>query len=219
MDLAFESVMPSLSFLLQGAVVTLKFTVTSLFFGIVLGAILALLKLSRIKTFTVFAAVYTSVFRGTPLILQLTLVYFAIPQLIGYKITAFEAGVIAFSFNSGAYISEIIRAGITSVDRGQFEAAIALGVGYKIRMHRIIIPQAFKKILPALVNEMVDLLKESALVSVIGEMDLMRRANIVAAEKYVYFEPLIIVAAVYYVMVVAMTSLAKYVEVRMRRSD
>jgi ABC-type amino acid transport system permease subunit len=133
--------------------------------------------------------------------------------------TAFEAGVLAFSLNSGAYVSEHIRAGILSVDRGQFEAAASLGISYFSTMKDIILPQAIKNILPSLVNESIDLLKESALVSTIGEMDLLRRANVVAAEKYIYFEPLLMVAAVYYVMVMVLSHFAKVLEIRLRRSD
>lgn len=215
----FLEIAPSVPFILWGTLVTLKYTVFSIFFGLILGTVLAIFKISHLKPLTYFGRFYTSIFRGTPLLVQLSLVYFATPQLTGYKITAFEAGLFAFSLNSGAYISEIIRAGIQAVDKGQFEAALSLGVSYGSAMKDIILPQAIKNILPALVNEMVDLLKESALVSVIGEMDLLRRANIVAAQKYIYFEPLILVAAVYYILVMTFSSFAKKFEKRMRRSD
>jgi His/Glu/Gln/Arg/opine family amino acid ABC transporter permease subunit len=215
----FLEIAPSVPFILWGTLVTLKYTALSIFFGLILGTVLAIFKISHLKILTYFGRFYTSIFRGTPLLVQLSLIYFATPQLTGYKITAFEAGLLAFSLNSGAYISEIIRAGIQAVDKGQFEAVLSLGVSYGTAMKDIILPQAIKNILPALVNEMVDLLKESALVSVIGEMDLLRRANIVAAQKYIYFEPLILVAAVYYILVMTFSSFAKSFEKRMRRSD
>lgn len=219
MKLDFLQIMPSLPFILEGALVTLKYTILSVFFGFLIGGALGLMKVSHLRFLEIFARVYTSIFRGTPLLVQLMFVYFALPQIINYKITAFEAGVLAFSLNSGAYVSEIIRSGILSVDRGQFEAAASLGISYFLTMKDIILPQAIKNILPALVNETVNLLKESALVSTIGEMDLLRRANTIAAEKYIYFEPLLIVAVIYYLLVVTLSCFANILEVRLRRHD
>jgi His/Glu/Gln/Arg/opine family amino acid ABC transporter permease subunit len=191
----------------------------SIIFGFMIGSILALMKLSSYKTLEILSKVYISIFRGTPLLVQLSLIYFALPQLVGYQITAFEAGVFAFSLNSGAYVSEIIRAGIQSVDKGQFEAAAALGLNQRFIMKDIIFPQAIKNILPALVNEFVNLLKESALISIIGEADLLRRANIIAAEKYIYFEPLVAVGLIYYVLVMIFSKVATLLEKRLNKSD
>jgi ABC-type amino acid transport system permease subunit len=151
--------------------------------------------------------------------LQLTIIYFATPQLIQYDISPLFAGVLAFGLNSSAYISEIMRAGIMAVDKGQREASLSLGVSYLTMMRCIILPQAFKNILPALVNEMITLLKESALVSVIGVQELLRRANIVSANLYIYFEPLIFTALIYYIIVMALTVVARLVERRLRASD
>lgn len=219
MNLDFGAILPSVPYILKGVWVTLQFTLLSAFFGFIWGIILSLIKISKIRILKWFAVAYTSVFRGTPMILQLSLIYFATPQLIGYKISALEAGVIAFTLNSGAYISETIRAGILAVDKGQFEAAIALGVPYKRAMWDIILPQAVKNILPALVNECIALLKESALVSTISASDLMRRGTIVAAEKFRYFEPLIVVGIIYYILVMILTWIARTLERRLRRSD
>lgn len=219
MDLDFSRIVPSIPFILQGILVTLKFTFLSLIIGFILGTILSLFKISSVRPLKWFATVYTSIFRGTPLILQLTLIYYATPQLTGYDIPALTAGVIAFSLNSAAYISETIRGGIMGVDKGQREAAMALGVPYRRMMIDIIFPQAFKNILPALVNESIALLKESALVSTISVMDIMRRAVVVSAEKYVYFEPLLFAGLLYYVMVMMLTGVATALERRMRRSD
>jgi ABC-type amino acid transport system permease subunit len=146
----------------------------------------------------------------------LGLIYYATPQLTGYTISAFEAGVLTFSLNSAAYSSEIIRAGIESIDIGQWEAAQVLGLSRWQLLRGVIFPQAVRNVLPALVNEMVDLLKESALVSTIGEADLLRQAQKVASEKYLYFEPLIIAAACYYVMVMLISFSAKKLEQRLR---
>ncbi|MCX7569756.1 amino acid ABC transporter permease [Tumebacillus sp. DT12] len=219
MNLDFAQIVPSIPFILDGIWVTLQYTLLSTFFGFLLGTVLSLFKISNIKPLKWFAVAYTSIFRGTPLIVQIAIVYFSTPQLIGYDITALQAGVLAFSLNSAAYISETIRGGILAVDKGQREAAMALGVPYRAMMWDIILPQAVKNILPALVNESIALLKESALVSTIGALDLLRRANIVASEKFIYFEPLIFVAAIYYVMVMALTLAARMLERRLRRSD
>ena len=168
-----------------------------------------------IKILRLFAYAYTSVFRGTPLLIQLTIVYFGLPGLIGVKLSVFAAGVIAFSCNSGAYVSEIIRAGISAVDKGQIEAAKALGIPPILRMKDIVLPQAFRKILPALVNELINLIKESALISIIGEMDLMRRAQIVSADTYSFFTPMLTAAAAYYMLVLIISSFALALEKRL----
>jgi len=148
-------------------------------------------------------------------LIQLTIVYFGLPGLLGIKLSVFTAGVLAFSFNSGAYVSEIIRSGINSVDKGQVEAAKALGITPILRMKDIIIPQAFLSILPALVNELINLVKESALISVIGEMDLMRRAQVVSAETYTFFTPMLTAAAAYYILVLVISSFAMLLEKRL----
>jgi len=206
-------------YILEGVGVTLLFTLVSAALGLVLGSILSLFKISNIKPLKWFATAYTSVFRGTPLLVQLTLIYYATPQLTGYDIPALLAAGLAFGLNSAAYLSETIRAGIMAVDKGQTEAAIALGVPYRKMMFRIILPQALKNILPALVNECVALVKESSLVSVIGVADLMRRADIVRANTFTSFEVLLLVAAIYYVLVLALTSVAHQLERRLRRGD
>lgn len=162
---------------------------------------------------------YTSIFRGVPLLVTLSVIYFATPQLTGFNIEPLQAGVLTFSLNAGAYVSEVIRAGIMAVDRGQTEAAMSLGVTYQPMMLDIILPQAVKNILPALVNETIALLKDSSLVATIGAQDLLRRAQIVGAQKYVYFEPLLIVAIVYYAMVMVLTVAANILEQRLHRSS
>lgn len=218
MILQFDRILPSIPYILEGIPITLLYTVTSLACGFFLGVILAMMKVSSYKTFHIFGRIYTSIFRGTPLLLQLTLVYFASPELTGYKITPWEAGILTFSLNSAAYVSEIIRAGILAVDRGQTEAALSLGIPYPLMMKDIILPQAIRNILPALVNESVDLLKESALISVIGGADILRRANVVASEKYLYFEPLIVAGLLYYILVMILSGLAKLLEKRMAQA-
>ncbi|MBA2628943.1 MAG: amino acid ABC transporter permease [Rickettsiaceae bacterium] len=207
--------LPHLYFILKGVTITLKYSVISVFLGLIIGTILAFLKVIDLKILRLAAHAYTSIFRGTPLLIQLTIIYFGLPGLIGLKLSVFAAGIIAFSLNSGAYVSEIIRAGIESVDRGQVEAAKALGVSPVLRMKDIILPQAFRSILPALVNELINLVKESCLISVIGEMDLMRRAQVVSAETYTFFTPMLTAAAAYYVMVLIISSFALLLEKRL----
>lgn len=219
LDINFAQIVPSIPFILKGIWVTLQFVTVSAILGFSLGTVLALFKISRLKVLNWFADIYTSIFRGTPLILQLVIIYFAVPQLFQYDIPAFLAGILAFGLNSGAYISEIIRAGIQAVDKGQKEAAEALGISYRPMMKDIILPQALKNILPALMNEFITLTKESALVSTIGYLDIMRRAQVVGANTYRFFEPLLIAGLIYWVLVMCLTLLGRYVEGRMRKSD
>jgi arginine/lysine/histidine transport system permease protein len=219
MNLDFAQFIPSMPFILEGIYVTLKIVLLAGIFGFILGIILSLCKISSIKILGWLADAYTSIFRGTPLILQLMLIYYGSPQLIGFQIEPYAAAILAFSLNSGAYISEIIRAGILAIDKGQQEAAMALGVPYRKMMWDIILPQALKNILPALMNEFISLTKESAIVTSIGVMDIMRRSYQVGAENYSFFEPLLIAGLIYYLMVVTLTFLGKALERRMRRSD
>lgn len=219
MNLDFSQIVPYIPFMLEGIWVTLKFVSVSILFGFILGTILALFKISNVKPLKWFADGYTSIFRGTPLILQLMIIYNATPQLFGTDISAFTSAILAFGLNSAAYVSEIIRAGIEAVDVGQTEASMALGVPYRKRMIDIILPQALKNILPALMNEFITLTKESAIVSTIGYLDLMRRATVVSAGTYKYFEPYLFVGLLYYSMVMILTLIGKRLERRLKRSD
>jgi len=219
MNLDFSQIVPYIPFILEGIWVTLQFVIISIIFGFILGTVLALCKISKIKALNWFGDAYTSIFRGTPLILQLLIIYFAIPQLTGFDISPFLSAILAFGLNSSAYVSEIIRAGIQAVDKGQTEAAQALGVPYRLMMKDIILPQALKNILPALMNEFITLTKESAIVSTIGYLDLMRRAQVVGADIYRNFEPLIFVGVIYWLLVMVLTIIGKVVERRLKFSD
>ncbi|MNH93017.1 Arginine transport system permease protein ArtQ [compost metagenome] len=219
LNLDFGILKEYVPYMLKGIYVTLLFTFVSALFGFIWGTILSLFKISNIRPLRWFATFYTSIFRGTPLLLQLFLIYYATPQLFNYDISPLLAAGLAFGLNSAAYLSETIRGGIMAVDRGQREAAMALGISNKTMMIRIILPQAVKNILPALVNECVALLKESSLVSVIGVQDLMRRANVVQASEFRAFEALLFAGAIYYVLVLILTSFARLLERRLRRSD
>lgn len=219
MNLDFTQIAPSIPYILQGIAVTLKIVGVAALIGFAIGILLALCKIGQFKGLKWFADIYTSIFRGTPLILQLLLIYYGTPQLFDIKVSAYTAAILAFGLNSGAYISEIIRAGILAVDKGQLEASMALGIPYKKMMKDIVLPQALKNILPALMNEFITLTKESAIVTVIGVTDIMRRSYIVGGSTYRYFESLIFAGVIYYLMVIVLTLLGKVIERRMRRSD
>lgn len=219
LNLDFRRIIPDIPFILKGIPITLSFTLSSVFLGLFWGTALSFFKISGIKLLGWFANAYTSIFRGTPLLLQLSLVYFATPQLTGYDISAFQAGVFTFTLNSGAYMSETIRGGIQAVDKGQFEAAMSMGVSYPMMMWDIILPQALKNILPALVNETIGLLKDSSLVATIGVVEILRSAQIVGANKYIYFEPLLFAGLIYYVLVMGLSLAASALERKLRKSD
>ncbi|WP_404403674.1 amino acid ABC transporter permease [Jeotgalibacillus malaysiensis] len=215
----FEQIIPSMPYILQGIWVTLQIVLIAGLLGFAIGIILSLFKIGRVPFLRWFADGYTSIFRGTPLVLQLMIIYYASPQLFGVQIEAYTAAILSFGLNSAAYISEIIRAGIQAVDKGQREAAMALGVPYNKMMKDVILPQAMKNILPALMNEFITLTKESAIVTVIGVTDIMRRAYIVGSDKFSFLEPLLFAGLIYYLMVLVLTFAGKWVEGRMRRSD
>lgn len=219
MNLDFSSVLPSFPFILKGVGVTLQIAFFAGIIGFIFGIILSLFKISNIKALNWFADVYTSIFRGTPLVLQLMIIYFGSPQVLGYQIEPFTAAIVSFGLNSTAYISEIIRGGILGIDKGQSEAAMALGVPYRPMMINIVLPQAVKNILPALMNEFITLTKESAIVTTIGVMDVMRRAYQVGADKFRFIEPLLLAGVIYYCLVMILTLIGKIVERRLRVSD
>ncbi|GAB1543950.1 ABC transporter permease subunit [Scytonema sp. NUACC21] len=219
LNLDFGRIVSDIPFILKGIPLTLLFTVLSVFLGLIWGTVLSLFKISGIQPLGWLANAYTSIFRGTPLLLQLALVYYATPQLTGYDIPALQAGVLTFTLNSGAYMSETIRGGIQAVDKGQREAAMSMGVPYWLMMWDIILPQGLKNILPALVNETIGLLKDSALVSTIGVVEILRSAQIIGANQYIYFEPLLFAGLIYYVLVMGLTFGASALERRLRQSE
>lgn len=220
MNLDFTPIVPSIPYIIKGIAVTLEIAAIACVLGFLLGVLLSLVKLSGIKPLKWLADFYTSVFRGTPLVLQLIIIYMGIPQMFPeIKIEPMPAAIIAFSLNSAAYISEIIRGGILAVDKGQSEAAQALGVSYASMMKDIILPQALKNIIPALINEFVSLTKETAIVTVIGALDVMRRAYVVGGATFHYIEPLLIAGVIYYVIVLVLSYFGKLVEKRMRIGD
>ncbi|WPC42314.1 amino acid ABC transporter permease [Clostridium sp. JS66] len=172
-----------LPILLKGSVMTIELTVIALVVGTILGVFLALLKLSKNVVFRIISSFYTWIFRGTPLLLQLFFFYYGLP-FMGMELTPFSAAAIGLSLNCGAYMAEIIRGGIQSIDKGQFEAAKALGFTYADTMKKIILPQTFKVIIPPVGNEFIALLKDTSLVSTIAMVELMRSAQQIYASTF-----------------------------------
>ncbi|MBB6218560.1 polar amino acid transport system permease protein [Anaerosolibacter carboniphilus] len=207
------------SFFVTGTAVTLFLSFFGVIFGVVIGVIIALMKLSKNKLISTLAASYIEVVRGTPLLLQLYIVYYGLPRLIGMELPSMALGIIAVSLNSAAYVAEIIRAGILAIDRGQMEAARSLGMTHAMAMRYIIIPQAFKNILPALGNEFIVLIKESAIVSIVGIADLMYKTDTLRGITFKPFLPLVIAAAIYFVITFTLSKLLGIVERRLRAGD
>lgn len=201
---------------MSGLVVTCQVTAAALAIALVLGFLIAVLKVLPCRPLRAVLNFYTSIFRGVPLIVLLFLAYFAAPQLTGFKISMFAAGAITLGLNGSATVSETVRGGIEGVDRGQYDAARAIGLRYVPMMRKIIVPQAMCSIAPALVNEVITILKSSSLVATIGLMDMMRAAQSVQALTYRAFEPFLVVAVVYYVIVMALTALGNRLERRLR---
>lgn len=196
----------------QGVALTLKLMASGLLIGLALGILLAILNYNQIAIFVIRR--FISLIRGTPLILQLSLIYFVLPSLLGLKANILMAGILAFGINSSAYIAETIRAGIESLPIGQFEAAATLEISKFHLWKDIILPQVLKNILPALTSEIITLLKDTALISTIGGMDIMRKSQSIAAEQFSYFLPLCIAGCYYYGLVLLIERGGKVLEKR-----
>lgn len=204
---------------LTGVKITILLSLLSLIIGTSLGGLLSLLRLSKFKILNVLASIYIELVRGTPMMVQIALVYFGSYVVLGVDIDSFLAALIAVSLNSAAYVAEIIRSGIQAVDKGQWEASKSLGLSRSQTMRYIILPQAIKNILPALANEFVTLIKETAVASTIGVLDLMHASKIVQSNSYKAFEPLIIVAAIYFMMTFTISKLVGILERRLSYHD
>ena len=216
MEFNLPLVMDSFPLLLLGAGVTVEITAMSGAIGIVIGLFAGIARISRIKILRLLAAVYVDFFRGTPLLVQLFIVYFAIPVLTGQRMDPFVAAISACGINSGAYIAEIFRAGIASIDNGQMEAGRSLGMTWTQTMRYIIVPQAFKRVIPPLGNEFIALLKDSSLVSVIGFEELTRRGQLIIARTYGSLEIWLSVAIIYLAMTLTISRLVAYLEKRFK---
>ena len=215
-SLNFTVVEPYAQMFWSGLAVTLEVTGVALLIAFALGFLIAVLKVLPCRPLRAVLDFYTSIFRGIPLIVLLFIAYFATPQLTGYKNSMFAASVWTLGLNGSATVSETVRGGIQGVDRGQYDAARAIGLGYPTMMTSIVIPQALRSVAPALVNEVITVLKSSSLVATIGLMDMMRAAQSVQALTYRAFEPFLVVAVVYYVIVMVLVAVSKRLERRLR---
>ena len=203
-------------FLIDGVTTTLQFTCIAVFLGVILGTFVAILKMSKFKIIRFLISIYIEVIRGTPILLQLYVFYFVLPNLFPFlDLTPFVWVAIAMCINSSAYVSEVIRSGIQAVDKGQTEAARSLGLSQAQTMIKIILPQAVRNILPALGNEFIMILKETSLASTFFLGDLMTSQKIVAGATYLQLESLIIVGAIYLCFTFPLSKLVGWFEKRM----
>ncbi|WP_432563352.1 amino acid ABC transporter permease [Kineococcus sp. SYSU DK003] len=212
-DLVRDSLLPLASGLVQG---TIPLTLISFAIGLVLALVVALMRLSSLRVLQAVARFYVSVIRGTPLLLQLFLIYYALPEF-GVTWDPFPSAIVAFSLNVGGYASEVIRAAILSVPRGQTEAALTIGMGYATTMRRIVLPQAARVAVPPLSNTLISLVKDTSLASAIQVTELLRKAQEIAAPTFEFFA-LYTVAAVYYWIVCLVLSFGQTrVETRLNK--
>lgn len=201
--------------LLSGVPIILILSLVSAFFGTVIGVATVFLR-KKNKIFNAIVVFYIDLLRGTPVYVQLFLVYFGISSLFGFNINNMIAATLVFSLNSGAYLSEIMRAGIEGIDKGQIEAAKALGVSGKDIGRDIILPQAIRNVLPAIINEFITLTKETAVISVVGLHDMMYWFYVVKNQTYSDFEPILIVFIVYYIMNKVLSLIGKGIERKLK---
>lgn len=224
----FQATFKYINMFKEGLICTLSLSAFTVILGFVLALVLAMMRLSKIKPLRFLASAYVEIFRATPLMVQLFIVYYilladvSLPtfKLFGFiRFERFIPGVFALSLNSGAYLSEIIRSGIQSIDLGQTEAARSLGMSQVQNMRYIILPQAIKNILPAIANEFVTIIKESSICWTIGVQEIMYAVNSVKAATYSIGEPLIVAACVYFCLTFPTSKVIEYFERKMSRGD
>ena len=204
----------------NGLGTTLLLAFISVAIGCLIGAIVAIMKLSKSKPLNWFATIYIEIIRDTPLLLQLYFFYFLLPDILpALRLSKFTCIAVALVINSGAYMAEIFRSGIQSIDRGQTEAARSLGLSSSQTMLRIILPQAFKNVLPAMCNEFVAVTKETSLASTFYVGDLMTQYQTISGKTYLVIEPLIIIGIIYFVVTFTMSKLIAILERRLKAGD
>ncbi|CAG7620919.1 Arginine transport system permease protein ArtQ [Paenibacillus solanacearum] len=215
-------------YFVDGARITLILSFFTVILGVALGIFIALMRMSSIWPLKAFATSYIEFIRGTPLLVQLFLIYYGLPQIgirfpelpgFGSAFPDFMGAVLALSINSSAYVAEVFRAGIQAIDKGQMEAARSLGLSHAMAMRHIILPQALRNVLPALGNEFIVVIKESSIASVIGIGELMYKADTVRGNTFQPFGPLIVAAIVYFIITFTLSKLLGVAERRMRTSD
>ena len=203
---------------------TLMIAVVGLALGIIIGTIIAIIevlpKYKRLaKIMNAICRFYVGMFRGTPIVVQLLVAYYVILPLIGVNLPALHVCILVLGFNSGAYVSEIMRGGILSVDPGQMEAGRALGLSYRVTMLKVVVPQAIKNILPTLGNELIALVKETSVVSFVGAADLYVAFSYIGTNSYEFMVPYLVMAVIYIVIVMIIAMLIKFMERSLRKSD
>lgn len=208
-------------YIVSGLGVTLQITFFALLIGVTLGVVIAIIrtthdKTGKLKILNSISSIYLTVIRGTPVVVQLMIMFYII---FGSSNNKALAAILSFGINSGAYVAEIIRSGIMSIDKGQFEAGRSLGFNYMQTMRFIIMPQAFKTVLPSLANEFIVLLKETSVCGFVGLMDLTKAGDVIRGRTFSPFMPLIVVAIIYLIMVMFFTYLVGRLERRLRNSD
>jgi ectoine/hydroxyectoine ABC transporter permease protein EhuD len=211
-----EFVLTMMPYLLKGAVTTVQLTVISMTLALGAGLVLALLRLSRSRLLRLTAGAYIEVIRGTPLLVQLFIIYYGLPQY-GITLDAFTAGVIGLSGNYAAYLAEVYRAGILSIDKGQWEAGASVGLSRSALMRYVIIPQATRVILPPVGNYFISMLKDSALVSTISVVELMRAAQLRVAITFRAMDIYLLVAVLYFMLSYPCSLLIRHLERRASR--
>ncbi len=214
--LDFGLVFDNMGSLLRAVLVTISLAFLAEFFGIALGLGLALLKISRSRLLSAPAQLYIDIFRGTPLLVQITIIYFTTAS-VGLRFTSlFFAGLVALSLNAAAYVAEIFRSGIQSIDKGQMEAGRASGLTYGQTMRYIVVPQAFRRVIPPLTNEFVVIIKDTSIVSVIGLEELLRAARVLQSAT-ANATPLVVAALIYLAICLPLIYLANGLERRLNR--
>lgn len=213
----WELIQKSLPALFKGLGNTLIYTIVSLFFAFIIGLIFGFMKVGQNKFLRGVATVFVDIFRGIPLIVLAFFIYFGIPQAMGFTMPLFLAAILTLSLNAGAYVTEIIRGGIQSIDRGQMEAARSLGLPYRKAMIKIVIPQAVRVMIPSFINQMVITLKDTSILSVIGLVELTQSGKIVIARTFSSFDIWLTVAVMYLIVIITLTKIADYLEVKVRR--
>jgi polar amino acid transport system permease protein len=201
-------------YMLRGAVVTLEISICALALATVVGVVMGLISASDLKALKAVVRAYVYFVRGTPALVQIFLVYFALPR-IGLELSSFMSGVVALAFNSAGFIAEIVRAGLQSIDAGQSEAALSIGMTARQSILFILLPQSLRRITPPLTNEVITLVKTSSLLSVISITELTRSAQLIIAERFVPFELYAALAVYYLVMISALSWFSEYIEKRL----
>ena len=217
-DKSLQLALDSAPFLLKGAVFTVVLSIGGMFFGLLLGFILALARLYGHAVFSWLARIYVSFFRGTPLLVQLFMIYYGLPQL-GLELDPLPAALIGFSLNMAAYVCEILRAAIGSIDRGQWEAASSIGMTRAQTLRRVVLPQAARTALPPLGNSFISLVKDTALAATIQVPELFRQAQLITARTFEVFTMYLTAALIYWVLASVLAHLQNRLEERVNRHD